>query len=41
MTILDWEAGVINIIKCVEEGFQYTNKEVRYKVGHAEKVSVE
>ncbi|SHJ08002.1 histidine phosphatase family protein [Pseudobutyrivibrio xylanivorans] len=39
--LLVTHAGVINIIKCIEEGFQYTNKEVRYKVGHAEIVSVD
>lgn len=41
MIIQDWVAGAINIIKCIEEGFQYTNKEVRYKVGHAEIVPVD
>ena len=34
-------AGVINIIKCIETGIQFTNKEVKFKVKHAEIVPIE
>ncbi|SFN97186.1 Broad specificity phosphatase PhoE [Pseudobutyrivibrio sp. UC1225] len=38
--LLVTHAGVINIIRCIEEGVQYTNKEVHFKTGHAEIVSL-
>ncbi len=37
--LLVTHAGVINIIRCIEEGVPFTNKEHRFKVGHAEIVS--
>ena len=38
--LLVTHAGVINIIRCIEEGVKYTNKEVHFKTGHAEIVSL-
>ena len=38
--LLVTHAGVINIIRCIEEGIPFTNKEHRFKVGHAEIVSI-
>ena len=37
--LLVTHAGVMNIILCEEAGVQFTNKEVRYKIGNAEIVS--
>ena len=34
--LLITHAGVINIIRCIEEGVPFTNKEQRFKVGYAE-----
>ena len=31
-------AGVINVIRCMEAGVQYTNKRVQFPIGHAEAV---
>ena len=31
-------AGVINVIRCMEAGVQYTNKRVQFPIGHAETV---
>ena len=39
--LLVTHAGVINIIKCIEAGIQFTNKEVKFKVKHAEIVAIE
>ncbi len=39
--LLVTHAGVINIIKCIETGIQFTNKEVQFKVAHAEIVPIE
>ena len=39
--LLVTHAGVINIIKCIETGIQFTNKEVKFKVKHAEIVAIE
>lgn len=33
-------AGVINIIRCIESGIQYTNKEVQFDVDYAEIVPI-
>jgi probable phosphoglycerate mutase len=38
--LLVTHAGVINIIRCIEEGVQYTNKEVHFKTAHAEIVPI-
>ena len=34
--LLITHAGVINIIRCIEEGVPFTNKEQHFKVGYAE-----
>ena len=39
--LLVTHSGVINIIKCIETGVQFTNKEVQFKVEHAETISIE
>ena len=31
-------AGVINVIRCMEAGVQYTNKRLQFPIGHAEAV---
>ena len=38
--LLVTHAGVINIIRCIEEGVPFTNKEHHFKVEHAEIVSI-
>ena len=38
--LLVTHAGVINIIRCIEGGIEYTNKEVHFKTAHAEIVPI-
>lgn len=38
--LLVTHAGVINIIRCIEAGIQFTNKEVCFKTSNAEIVSI-
>ena len=38
--LLITHAGVINIIRCIEEGVTYTNKEHRFKVGYSEIIAI-